>query len=176
MNSVMRVDIMGGTVAALLLGGIGYFTIKPILTERRETAARALRLAEIDTQTAAAVDALRATTHALNASKAKAEELSVLPQAATNRNTKIAEVVAQAESFGLEIQTIQPGTESTGERYSRTPIDISLRGSIAAIARYLHETHEASSDLEITSLDIRAAGDKALVDAVIIADWITLKD
>lgn len=176
MNSVMRVDIMGAAAAALLLGGTGYLTINPILTDHRETASRALRLAEIETETSAAVDALRATTRALNTSKAKAQGLSVLPQAATNRNTKIAEVVAQAESFGLEVQTIQPGTENTGERYSRTPIDISLRGSIASIAQYLHETHETSSDIEITALDIRAAGDESLVDAVIRADWITLKE
>lgn len=174
--SVMHIDAIGAAVAALLIAGVGFVAVRPVLAERREADARLVQLTAIESETSASLESLRATTRALNTARAETETLPVRLLSMTDRNSKIATVVAQAESFGMDVQSIRPGETVRGERYARTPLRISLGGSIASLARYLHELHELSTDLEITHLEIQAAAGVAVVDASIQADWITLTE
>lgn len=174
--SVVHIDALGAAIAALLIAGVGFIAVRPVLAERREADARLVQLEAIESETNAALESLRATTRALNTARAESEGLSVRLLSTADRNSKIASVVAQAEAFGMDVQTIRPGETVRGERYARTPLKISLGGSIASLARYLHEMHEVSTDLEITHLEIQAAAGEAIVDASIQADWITLTE
>lgn len=176
LNSVLKIDIAGGTIAALLIAGVAFVALRPVLNERRVADQRLVQLQTIESETNTALENLRATTRALNKAKLQAEGIPVRLGNTTDRNSKIADVVAQAETFELSVQTIRPGAVVRGERYSRTPLEISVRGSVSSVAGYLHEMHKVSTDLEITHLDIRGADGQAVVDAAIRADWITLTE
>lgn len=173
---MLKVDGIGAAIAAAFLVAVGYFAIAPILSERDESNARrdALRVLERDAD--AAQEASRATSRRLIEANARAADLPITLRTRADLNSKINEIVTQTESQQLSVQAISPGAPRATERYTRTPIEMAMRGSVTSVAGYLHEMHLTSTDLEITNLEIRRIPDAQEVDVVLRAEWITVTD
>ncbi len=171
-TSTTHLDLAGGTIAACLLASLAYVSLAPALREREQISARRLELASLQRETDAALDSLRATRRLLADSRARAESMPVRLRSRAELNSRIAEIIAQIDAHELSMVTILPGDPTPGDRYTRTPIEMSIRGGASDLARYLHELHEREVDLEITNMTISTSD--VGVDVTIRADWITL--
>ncbi len=172
--SVFKIDAIGGLCAAGVLAAVVLLAAAPAITEKRERAARESHLIELRAETDHAVSVLRETRTRLRRSEQESEQLPDHLKAEHDLNQRIAQIVDDTEAHGLAVQTILPGEPERGDRYTRTPIELSTRAPIDAIARYLHDLHASSPDLELTSLEIREPDESGMLNTLIRAEWITL--
>jgi Tfp pilus assembly protein PilO len=173
---LMKIDAAGALLALAVLTGIAMIAVAPVLSERGLASERRVELDALERETETALATLRTAARRLADGKSKAETLPAHLRTRQDRNSRIAEIVGQAEAEGMELLSILPGETAVGDRYARTPIEMSMRGEFAALVGYLHAIHESSQDLEITNLEIRRKTDSAAIETVIRAEWITLTD
>jgi Tfp pilus assembly protein PilO len=174
--SLLKLDAIGGLCVAGIVAAVAMLGVAPLIAERHEREASEEQLAELRTETEHAVAVLRDTRTVLRARTAEAEQIPDHLRIRRDINERIARIVEETESFGLTVQSITPGEPENGERFRRTPIELSTRAPIDAIARYLHGLHESSPDLELTTLQIRDPDEAGVLNATIRAEWITLAD
>ena len=171
---LLRIDAIGGGATLLILVAAVMLAILPAVNARKERTRREEEFAALQVETEQAVAALQLTKARLRESEQLADTLPNHLRNQQDLNEKIAQIVAETESQGLEVQSIEPGEASRGDRYTRTPIELNTKASIASIARYLHQLHESSPDLALTTLEIRNPDEAGLLDTTIRAEWITL--
>lgn len=172
----VKIDAIGALLALGVLTGIALIAVAPVLAERDRANDRRVELTMIEGETETAMGALRTTARRLADGRTRAESLPVNLRNRAERNTRIAEMVDQAESAGMELLDVVPGDPVSGDRYSRTPVELTMRGDFPSLVRYLHSVHGTSQDLEFTNIEIRRSEGSERVETVIRAEWITLAD
>lgn len=171
---MLTIDAVGGLCTAAIVSAVVLLAAMPAIAQNRERADHEDRLIAIKSETELAVSALRETRTRLRRGEIEAQQLPDHLRESNDLNHRIAQIIDETDAYGLAVLAIVPSEPERHNRFSRTPIELSTRGPIDAIARYLHAMHTSAPDLELTKLEIREPDEAGVLNAVIRADWITL--
>jgi len=175
-TSTLSVDLAGGAALLAILAATAVLGVRPAIDARQNNRERAAQLTAIKAETSEVLTQIRALDTQTRRARSTAEQHQLHLLSKDELNTRIAQLIDATELHSLEVVSIQPGDEITGEIHARTVIDIAIRGALPDVVRYLHTMREETADLIVRELVIKPTGAEGAVTASISADWLTRAD
>ncbi|MBI1367841.1 MAG: type 4a pilus biogenesis protein PilO [Planctomycetes bacterium] len=141
--------------ACLLLTGAVYFVgLKPMLDRETERASQQERLIDLHSQSAQLATHLNDSRATLTRMRKKIEDSAIQLQSTAHLNKRLADVTALATECGLQVNEIQPGSITRGERYETVPINLAGTGYYSACANFLHRLQAAFPDTGVSAFEM----------------------
>jgi len=155
----LRIDL-AGVAACLLLSGAAFFVgVRPLLAIRDERAAQQQSLRGAIEQANSLVTGTRALRTQLTNVQAALARLEITLQPPATINERVADLTSLAGDSQVEMQAIQPGAISNGNRFAQIPIQISASGTYRATAQFLHRLRERFPDTAVHGFELSATPD-----------------
>jgi Tfp pilus assembly protein PilO len=152
----LRIDC-AGVAACLLLSGAGYLVgVRPLLAVREQRVVQQQSLRTAVEQASSLVTSTRALRAQLTNAQNALAKIEIALQPATSINERVAELTALAGECHIEMQAIQPGTISNGNRFAQIPIQISANGTYRSAAQFLHRLRERFPDTAVHTFEMAA--------------------
>lgn len=139
----------------VLVGAAVYFVgLKPILDRQAERAGQQARLTAARQETLKLTADLNTSRSTLARIREKIKDSAIQLQSTRHLNQRLSEITKLATECGLQVNEIQPGSVSTGERYETVPISLAGAGQYEACATFLHRLQKTFPDTGISSFEL----------------------
>lgn len=139
----------------LLLGAAVYFVgLKPIIDRQALRVQHQNRLAEARRESQKLTTDLNTSRATLAQIRLKIKDSAIQLQSTRHLNQRLSEITKLATECGLQVDEIQPGSVSTGERYETVPISLAGAGKYEACATFLHRLQKAFPDTGVSAFEL----------------------
>jgi len=169
------VDGTGAAIAVGLIALTAVAGVAPVRHIKHLHASRETEMLGIQAETRAALSDLQRLERMTKEAENAAQDLQLTLLPISQLNTRLARVIARAESYGLTVGSMTPGEPTSGELHRRTPIELSVEGELPAFVRFLHGLRTEDTDLTVMGLSIHPTPQNGIT-AEISADWLTRAD
>lgn len=154
-SPVLPIHLGGVAAVALVLSVFSIVIVRPRTRAADDVARLGWEISEAERK----IEAQRATGERAIAELAKLRtQLEAEPAVlgpVSKLNARLAEVSKRAESMGIRVVELVPGTEQKGSAAVKVPIRLRGEGTYAAITGLLARTHADFPDLAVAKLSIK---------------------